>query len=598
MKKIKSKSRIFISVSVSLFLFFTLFIWQPSSAKAIDAAHESATVATSGGNISVQMVRIGLSDPALRIRSLTDVAGERLRVAGPTRSLRSYVDQVGGFAGINGSYFCPADYATCAGQAGSYYWMWYDSLRGTFANAYQNQFNPGPVIAFDTDNRFHFFRSASDWPGQDAFESANSTKLQALISNGPGLVYESKLTVSPDQLDEKQRTTKSNRSGLGFKGDNAYLVVASGATVMDLGNAMLAMGMQYAMNLDGGGSSALYFNGSYIVGPGRNMPNALVFVDTGGGYNPPPTLVGQSFFAYNSSLRGGFKITAGNVRDDNKDEIIVGTGNGFAPHVRIFDGRGNLLGQFFAYDSSLRHGVSVATCDVNHDGHDEIIAAQGKGSTPQVKIFDGYGRVINDGFYVLDGKFTGGVNLSCGDTNGDGIQEIVVAAQSGGGPHVLVYDEAGHILTNFMAYDQNFRGGINVGTIDMDGDGKDEIVTGPQVGAPHVQIFQVRPDGLKRLSPGFYAFSTDYRGGVSIAGVDTDGDGVKELLLGVGDNATPLVRMFNIRGEWLREFFVFSTNFIGGVNLAGGDVDADGLDELLVMPRSNGGPQVRVLSVE
>ncbi len=312
----------------------------------------------------------------------------------------------------------------------------------------------------------------------------------------------------------------------------------------------------------------------------------------------PPLVEGTSFFAYSSTLRGGYHTGAGNMLGSNDEEIIVGSGDGMAPQVRIFDSNGNLKSQFFAYESTLRNGVTVTACDVNGDGYDEVVTAQGPGGWPLLKIFDGYGNIINEGFYVLDGKFLGGVNLSCGDTDGDGIFEIVVAAQHGGGPHVLVYNINGLILTNFMAYDPNFRGGINITTADIDGDGKDEIVTGPQLGAPHVQYFQIRPNELKRLSPGFYAFGRDYRGGVSVAGVDTDGDGTKELLVGVGEDATPLVRVYNIKEELLNEFFVYATSFLGGVNIAGGDVDGDGADELLTVPRGDGGPSVRVINVD
>lgn len=314
--------------------------------------------------------------------------------------------------------------------------------------------------------------------------------------------------------------------------------------------------------------------------------------------NPVVARASKSFFAYDSRIRGGYRITAGNVLGDSSDEIISGTTSGMGPHVRVFDNQGVLRSQFFAYDRSLRYGVTVTACDVDGDGRDEIVTAQGKGGWPLVKIFDGYGMVINEGFFVLDGKYTGGVNLACGDTNGDGISEIVVSAMRGGGPHVLVYNAAGRVLTNFFAYDRSFRGGVTIATIDMDGDGRDEIVTGPQWGAPHVQIFQIRPNELKRLSPGFYAFDPSYRGGVSIAGVDTNGDGTKELIVGVGDNATPFVKVFNILEQWQSEFFVYATNFLGGIQLAGGDVDGDGKDELLTIPRGRGGPHIRIINVD
>ena len=39
---------------------------------------------------------------------------------------------------------------------------------------------------------------------------------------------------------------------------------------------MKAMGMNNALNLDSGGSTALW-HGGYKVGPGRGIPNAIIF---------------------------------------------------------------------------------------------------------------------------------------------------------------------------------------------------------------------------------------------------------------------------------------------------------------------------------
>jgi hypothetical protein len=155
--------------------------------------------------------------------------------------------------------------------------MVYNSVRHTFVNIHQNKFNKGPLVAFDTENHWHFWREARDWPGLAAFEAQYQTKLTALISNGPALIEKGQVVVKASELDTKQRTVKSNRSGLGFKGKNAYLIVASGATVLDLGAVMSYFKMEYAINLDGGGSSALYYIGKYRLGPGRNIPNALLF---------------------------------------------------------------------------------------------------------------------------------------------------------------------------------------------------------------------------------------------------------------------------------------------------------------------------------
>lgn len=236
-------------------------------------------IATEAGTFSIQYVKANLTNSNLRIRTLTGSSQDCDEVPCVTRSLQSYVQQVNGFAGINGSYFCPADYSSCVGKAGSFYWMWYNTMTRVFSNLEQNKYNSGPVIAFDTSNNYYYYRIAGDWPGKEAFESTHKTTLRGVLSNGPGLMFEGSLVVSPDQLDDKQRTVKSNRSGIGFKGDYVYMVVASGATVQDLGYIMKSLSMEHAMNLDGGGSSSLYYDGQYRVGPGRNLPNAFVLTE-------------------------------------------------------------------------------------------------------------------------------------------------------------------------------------------------------------------------------------------------------------------------------------------------------------------------------
>ncbi|MFH0951685.1 MAG: phosphodiester glycosidase family protein [Patescibacteria group bacterium] len=581
---------------IGLIIIFAFVL--PAEVKAATySGWEATTVLTEVGPFSIRYIRVDLDNPRLKVYTLTTTSGD-CDTCG-VNSLASYVNSVNGFAGINGSYFCPADYGSCAGQPGSYFWMWYNSLTSQFTNSFQNQFNDqGGAIAFDQSNNYHFYRRSSDWPGKTAsasrFTNQTGQTLQAAFSNGPVLVYENNFVVEAGQLDSKQLTVKSNRSGMGFKNNDVYLVVASGATVLDLGYIMAALDMEHAINLDGGGSSALYYNGQYRAGPGRSLPNAIVFAEE----SVPDTDIakGTSYFAYAPEARGGYHVTAGNVKGDNKEEIITGTGPGMGPHVRIFNNQGKLQSQFFAFNQNLRNGVNVAACDVNNDGYDEIVTAQGPGgAAPLVKIYDWQGRVINNGFYVLNSTFTGGINLSCGNLDGKGPAELVVAAQRGGGAHVMAYDITGHPVVNFFAYDQSFRGGINVATLDMNSDGRDEIVTGPQYGAPHVQIFEIKPNLIKRVSPGFYAFDPAYRGGVDVGGADIDGDGRKEILVSRGNDATPLVAAYNNHEILQKAFFAYSTGFTGGVQVAGGDVDGDMIDEIIVIPRSGGGPNVRII---
>ena len=86
-------------------------------------------------------------------------------------------------------------------------------------------------------------------------------------------------------------------------------------------------------------------------------------------------------------------------------------------------------------------------------------------------------------FLAYAATFKGGVHVAAGDLNGDGKAEIVAGAGAGGGPQVRIFSADGRLLSGgFFAYDRNFRGGVNVAAIDLNNDGKDEIITGAGVG--------------------------------------------------------------------------------------------------------------------
>lgn len=312
----------------------------------------------------------------------------------------------------------------------------------------------------------------------------------------------------------------------------------------------------------------------------------------------PSVAPGSGFFAFPEDVRGGFHITSGNVRGDATPEIIASGGDGLAPQVRVFSPDGTLRGQFFAYDAGLRTGVRIAACDVNNDGRDEIVTVPGPGAIPHVRFFDVAGNTVGGaGFFALDGRFRGGAFLACGDVNGDDRDDIVVTAGRGGGAQVVVYKPDGTPIANFFAYNQfTFHGGIRVAAVDIDDDGRDEIITGPEYGAPHIQMFKIRPREIRQLNPGIYAFNEFYQGGVDVAGADINGDGTEEIMVSVGLNAQSYVKVYDKTFTVLhRTFFAYDEAFTGGVHVSSADVDRDGIDEILTIPRSGGGANLRII---
>ena len=79
----------------------------------------------------------------------------------------------------------------------------------------------------------------------------------------------------------------------------------------------------------------------------------------------------------------------------------------------------------------------------------------------------------------------------------------------------------------------------------------------------------------------FLAFDEEYRGGVRITTGDLTGDGAPEIVAVRGRNSTPDVRIFDLEGTLLHEVRVFPESFLGGVDIAVGDVDGDGRNDLI-----------------
>jgi len=182
--------------------------------------------------------------------------------------------------------------------------------------------------------------------------------------------------------------------------------------------------------------------------------------------------------AYDSAFRGGVNVATGDVTGDGVDDIITGAGVGGAPHVKVFDGMtGAEVASFYAYSFAFRGGVSVGAADLGADGVADIVAGAGAGGAPHVKAFRFAGLVETASFFAFDPVFRGGVNVATGDVTGDGRPDLVLGAGLGGGAVVRVFDGAtGFEVSAFFVGPQDDRGGARVAVADLDGDGTGELV--------------------------------------------------------------------------------------------------------------------------
>jgi hypothetical protein len=157
---------------------------------------------------------------------------------------------------------------------------------------------------------------------------------------------------------------------------------------------------------------------------------------------------------------------------------------------------------------------------------------------------------------------------------------------------VRVFDgRTGALIRSFFAYDPSFTGGVTVAAGDVTGDGVPDIVTGTGPGGgPAVTVFDGRTGALVR---NFFAYDPGFRGGVNVALGDVNGDGVDDIAAGNGVGGGPAVVVFDGRtGAQISSFFAYDPAFRGGVNVALGDVDGDGRADVVTGPGPGGGPLV------
>jgi ribosomal protein L30/L7E len=240
-----------------------------------EASHVEKTVSTSRGSFTIDLVTI----PRESYEMVTDTAEtDDCENGCATKSLADYVSENGGTIGIHGTYFCPADYSSCSGMTGTFDPPVYNTAAGRMLNEFDLPYHSGPMLTTNEDGTLWFYHRATDFGTSVAsYESASGKQLQSAIANYPSLVEGGENIIASEIVNASQ-STKSSRGGIGFDGENFYLVIAHSASVTDLASIFdEAIGADYAMNLDGGATSALYFEGSYAYGPSRTLANAIVF---------------------------------------------------------------------------------------------------------------------------------------------------------------------------------------------------------------------------------------------------------------------------------------------------------------------------------
>lgn len=404
------------------------------------------------------------------------------------------------------------------------------------------------------------------------------------------------------------------------------------------------------------------------AGDVNNDGVADIIVAGGAGSTPRVRVVDGStgssihdFNAFNAGFLGGIYVAAGDVNGDGQVDIIASAGATGTAHVRAFDGSDlTRLANFFAIGTSYTGGIKVSSGDITGDGTDEILVTRqdGRGAlqafnrdgTPSSEDVSSFGAgnhaanpalpgnrtprvstplvnqrtTVDTSFsYTFDANtfsdadgdtltyssstlpgwlsFDAGTRTFSGTPTGtdlDTAVTVTVTADDGNGgtvtddfsianggtpaPITITGADSGSApwveiqgVGRFLAFPESFTGGVNVSQTDVNGDGTNDLIAaaGPS-GGPHVRVFD-GTNGDRLLN--FFAYSTAFTGGVFVAGGDVNNDGIGDIITGVGPGGGPHVKVFSgMDGNVIHSFFAFDVNLRDGVSVAAEDVNMDG----------------------
>lgn len=256
---------------------------------------------------------------------------------------------------------------------------------------------------------------------------------------------------------------------------------------------------------------------------------------------------------------------------DSLDDVLFNNGT----FARFYNGDGSRTRNgFFVFEDEYRGGDSIAHVDLDGNGKRDLLVVRGNKMTAW----------RDDGLLLLKSwpfgaNYEGSLHVTIADIYRNGRKQVFVSADQGYPAPIKVYSKDGNILKdNWFPFGSKYTGGYDVAIADFGNDFGKHIAIGAGVGkSPVVELFNYAYEYERRWN----AFETSFKGGISIAGGDVDNDGKDEIVVGAGPGKDPIIRVFDQMGNLEKEFTAYSSFSKPGIQVETLDVDFNGVEDIV-----------------